>query len=181
MPRQEAHGMPAPGPAGPAGRPAPLPFGRVGELQGITDVSGWLTLDREHLDAFAFSTYLTEESLGRSLAADPGPTHDLVDGFLLLSLVAHAGQARPLLDPATTYAYNYGLDRVRFTRPVHIGESVRVSRTVTGVRLKTPSRALVVYEGTVDVAHAERPAVAATWLALHVDARAEAGQRTAGQ
>jgi hypothetical protein len=167
--------------AGRAGRPAALPFGRVGELQGITDVSGWLTLDREHLDAFAFSTYLTEESLGRSLAADPGPTHDLVDGFLLLSLVAHAGQARPLLDPATTYAYNYGLDRVRFTRPVHIGESVRVSRTVTGVRLKTPSRALVVYEGTVDVAHAERPAVAATWLALHVDARAEAGQRTAGQ
>ena len=64
---------------------------------------------------------------------------------------------------------------------MHVGESVRVSRTVTSVRLKTPSRALVVCEGTVDVAGADRPAVAATWLVLHVDAQAEAGQREAGR
>jgi hypothetical protein len=44
------------------------------------------------------------------------------------------------------------------------------------VRLKTPSRALVVCEGTVDVAGADRPAMAATWLVLHVDAQAEAGR-----
>jgi hypothetical protein len=49
------------------------------------------------------------------------------------------------------------------------------------VRLKTPSRALVVCEGTIDVADADRPAVAATWLVLHVDAQAEAGQCEAGQ
>ncbi len=178
----EAHERLAPGPAGPAGpagRPAPLPFRRVGELRGVTDVSGWLTIDREHLDGFAFSTYLTAGALGRSLP--PSPAHDLVDGFLLLSLVAHADLARPLLDPATTYAYNYGLDRVRFTRPVHVGESVRVSRSVTAVRLKTPSRALVTCEGTVNVADADRPAVAATWLVLHVDAQAEAIQREAGR
>ena len=95
--------------------------------------------------------------------------------------MAHADLARPFLDPAATYAYNYGLDRVRFTRPVHIGESVRVSRTVTGVRLKTPSRALVTCQGTVDVAGADRPAVAATWLVLHVDARAGAAGRGAGR
>jgi hypothetical protein len=162
-----------------ANPPAPLPFRRVGELHGASDVSGWLTIDREHLAGFAFSTYLTADALGRSLP--PSPAHDLVDGFLLLSLVAHADLSRPLLDPATTYAYNYGLDRVRFTRPVHVGESVRVSRMVTGVRLKTPSRALVVCEGTVDVAGADRPAMAATWLVLHVDAQAEAGQREAGR
>ena len=108
-----------------ANPPAPLPFRRVGELQGASDVSGWLTIDREHLAGFAFSTYLTADALGRSLP--PSPTHDLVDGFLLLSLVAHADLSRPFLDPAATYAYNYGLDRVRFTRPVHVGESVRVA------------------------------------------------------
>jgi hypothetical protein len=162
-----------------ANPPTPLPFGRVRELQGVTDVSGWLTIDREHLAGFAFSTYLTAGDLGRSLP--DSPTHDLVDGFLLLSLVAHADLARPFLDPATTYAYNYGLDRVRFTRPVHVGEQVRVSRTVTGVRLKTPTRALVTCEGTVDVEGADRPAMAATWLVLHVDAAAEAAQREAGR
>jgi hypothetical protein len=93
-----------------ANLPAPLPFRRVGELQGASDVSGWLTIDREHLAGFAFSTYLTADALGRSLP--PSPTHDLVDGFLLLSLVAHADLARPFLDPVATYAYNYGLDRV---------------------------------------------------------------------
>src|ERR1700691_5821742 len=123
-----------------ANLPAPLPFPSVGELQRVSDVSGWLTIDREHLAGFAFSTYLTADALGRSLP--PSPTHDLVDGFLLLSLVAHADLALPLLDPTTTYAYNYGLDRVRFTRPVHVGESVRVSRTVTRVRLTTPSPGL---------------------------------------
>src|ERR1700733_813643 len=162
-----------------ANPPTPLPFRRVAELQGVSDVSGWLTIDREHVAGFAFSTYLTADALGRSLL--PSPTHDLVDGFLLLSLVAHADLALPLLDPTTTYAYNYGLDRVRFTRPVHVGESVRVSRMVTSVRLKAPSRALVTCEGTVDVAGAARPAVAATWLVLHVDAQAEAEQSEAGR
>jgi hypothetical protein len=45
--------------------PAPLPFRRVGELQGASDVSGWLTIDRKHLAGFAFSTYLTADALGR--------------------------------------------------------------------------------------------------------------------
>jgi hypothetical protein len=162
-----------------ASLPVPLPFRRGAELQGISDVSDWLTIDREHLSGFAFSTYLTAGDLGRLLP--PSPTHDLVDGFLLLSLVPHADLARPLLDPTTTYAYNYGVDRVRFTRPVHLGESVRVSRTVTSVRLKTPTRALVVCEGTVDVDGADCPAMAATWLILHVDAQAESGQREASR
>jgi hypothetical protein len=162
-----------------ASLPVPLPFRRVGDLQGVSDVSDWLTIDREHLASFAFSTYLTADALGRSLP--PSPTHDLVDGFLLLSLVAHADLARPLLDPASTYAYNYGLDRVRFTRPVHVGEPVRVSRTVVAVRHKSPSRALVTCDGTIDVAGADRPAMAATWLVLHVDARAEAARSEAGR
>jgi len=81
--------------------PTPLPFRSVRELQGVTDVSASLTIDREHLAGFAFSTYLTAGDLGRSLP--DSPTHDLVDGFQSLSLVAHADLARPFLDPATTY------------------------------------------------------------------------------
>ena len=129
-----------------ANLPAPLPFRRVGELQGASDVSGWLTIDREHLAGFAFSTYLTADALGRSLP--PSPTHDLVDGFLLLSLVAHADLARPLLDPTTTYAYNYGLDRVRFTRPVHVGESVTIAEPWATAELP-PAELIVTETGNV--------------------------------
>jgi len=151
----------------------PVSFAEVATLVDRRDVSEWITIDGPHLRAFWYATYLTAPDLGHD-AVGPPPGDKLVDGFLLLSLTAHAGHAQPVLDPASTYAYNYGVDRVRFTRPVLVGEQVRLQRVVAGVRMKTPTRALIRFDGTIEVRGDERPAAVASWLALYVDETAEA-------
>jgi acyl dehydratase len=100
--------------------------------------------------------------------AYPGPDPPefparIIEGFHTLALIdAMAVLVQPF-DPATTYAYNYGLDRVRWVSPVTIGdqlepwfECVEVTEKGTGW--------LVRRRVTVSVVAAERLAMVADWL-----------------
>ncbi|MGX5656668.1 hypothetical protein ACWKWC_17965 [Geodermatophilus nigrescens] len=48
----------------------------------------------------------------------------LVEGFLLLGMVDAASKLAAPDRGATAWGLNYGLDRVRFIRPVHLGQRV---------------------------------------------------------
>src|SRR5271166_5047305 len=130
-------------PASVAGVASPAAFGDADRLVGYADVSDWLTVDAEHLREFGHATYLDPAYVDLAPSRNHALGPDLVDGFLLLSLLVHFEFARPLVRTDGRYGYNYGLDRVRFTAPVFAGQAVRVRREVTDVRRKSASRVLV--------------------------------------
>lgn len=90
---------------------------------------------------------------------------DIVEGFHTLSLLdAMTELARPF-DPATTYAYNYGLDRVRWVRPVHIEDELLSRFVCTQVEPKGEGW-IVHWDCTVTTADSDVPVMVAHWLAF---------------
>jgi acyl dehydratase len=150
----------------------PVCFDQADQLLGHEDVSAWLTVDREHLREFSHATYLDPAYVDLTPSRNHALGPDLVDGFLLLSLIVHFEFAQPLMQTDGRYGYNYGLDRVRFTRPVFAGQAVRVRRTVAAVQRKSASRVLVTVDHTMEAQDSE-PVMVARWLMLYVDGRAE--------
>ncbi len=102
---------------GPAPARLPVMFDQAEQLLGHQDVSGWLTIDRAHLSEFAHATYLDPAYVDLTPSRNHALGPDLVDGFLLLSLLVQFEFAVPLVQTDGRYGYNYGLDRVRFTAP----------------------------------------------------------------
>ncbi|WP_052195364.1 MaoC/PaaZ C-terminal domain-containing protein [Deinococcus radiopugnans] len=146
----------------------------ISSFVGMESLSDWLTIDQEHLSEFSHSTYLDPAHVDLTASRNHALGPELVDGFLLLSLLVYFNFKSPLSSLDGSYGFNYGLDRVRFTSPVFLGEPVRVRRKVTQVVDKTPTRTLV----TVDIemeAGRESPRVVmvARWLYMLVDGNAE--------
>jgi acyl dehydratase len=96
----------------------------------------------------------------------------IVEGFHTLALLdAMATLVRPF-DPATTYAYNYGLDRVRWVAPVMIGDELHSHFECTEVTERGEGW-LIRKHVTVSVVGAEKPAMLADWL-VYVRPRTDA-------
>lgn len=145
------------------------------QLIGMEDTSDWLTVDEEHSKAFAFSTYLDEDYVDLTTSKNHAMGPELLDGFLLLSLLVHFDFAKPMAKTEGGYGFNYGFDRVRFTGPVFVNEAVRLKRTIVDASAKSPTRLLITYDTVMEV-NREEPEVVmvARWLALAVDGAAEA-------
>lgn len=143
------------------------------DLTGRTDTSDWLTIDQEHLSEFAKATYLEPERVDLTPSRNHAMGPELVDGFLLLSLLVYFDFASPLLRIAGGYGFNYGLDRVRFTKPLFVGQKVRLHRTVADIEQKSPTRVLVTLDTSLESDKGETVMVA-RWLYLLVDGAAEA-------
>jgi 3-hydroxybutyryl-CoA dehydratase len=65
------------------------------------------------------------------------------------SLMEGLINAHPELRSAVTNLCYYGLDRMRVTRPVFIGDTIRVRRTVAGRREKSEVGGIVEFEDCV--------------------------------
>lgn len=153
---------------------APTFFTDPTALIGRDQTSDWLTIDEEHLRAFAFSTFLDEEHVDLTTSRNHALGPELVDGFLLLSLLVHFDFANPMADMPGGYGFNYGFDRVRFTAPMFVDEAVRLKRTVVEVDLKTPTRALITYDTVMEVRReAPETVMVARWLVMAVDGATE--------
>lgn len=146
----------------------------VAGLVGRSDTSDWLQIDESHLQDFARASYLEPDRVDLTPSRNHalGPT--LVDGFLLLSLLVYFDFAAPLLRVEGAYGFNYGTDRVRFTRPVFVGDSVRLKRTVAEVVRKSPTRLLVTLDCELEMQSTGETAMVARWLYLLVDGQTEA-------
>lgn len=143
-------------------------------LVGRSETSEWLEIDQSHLSDFSRASYLEPDRVDLTPSRNHalGPT--LVDGFLMLSLLVYFDFGSPLLRVPGGYGFNYGLDRVRFTKPVFVGDSVRLKRTVADVVRKSETRLLVTLDTELEMQSTGETAMVARWLYMIVDGQAEA-------
>lgn len=145
----------------------------LSRFPGTSSTSNWLTIDSDHLREFAHSTYLDPASVDTTISKNNVLGADLVDGFMLLSMLMHVEFANPLSDRVGLYGFNYGLDRVRFTKPVFVGQRIRYHRTIIDVETRTPTRSIITSEHTVETDDGST-AMHAVWKTMLIDGPNEA-------
>lgn len=124
--------------------------------QQTTTAFGHLTLDPDlnHIDA--------DWAAAHSPFGGP-----IVFGFQSLAMLTFLGKSAGVIPPDATHVVNYGFDRVRFVSPTPVGSIVRGRFDLAEVKPRRPGQILVTYDVQVFVQDAERPALAALWLALY--------------
>ena len=138
---------------------------RVGHELGC---SGWELVDQARVDRHAGNSgdaQWIHNDPERAAAEGPfgGP---IAQGFLLLALfTALAEQALPPVD-GLAYLVNYGFDRVRFVRPVLVGDRVRLRLRLADVRAKRDGQWVVTIDAELESQARGETAVAARWLFL---------------
>jgi acyl dehydratase len=142
---------------------------RSGDSDGIPDLAGRIyvgepfVITREERDAFERVTWIDRAY------PDPDPAgfpEDIIEGFHSLALLdAVSRLASPRADRRPGVGYNYGLDRVRFTSPIRIGDRVRSRFEVTDVRPRGDGY-ITRRQCELTVEGAGRPALVADWLTL---------------
>lgn len=148
---------------------SPVAFDDLPSLQGRTVyVSEWTTVDREHLQMFARSCYLAPENVDMRFSQNNALGADLVDGFLLLSMLVFWNFKHFPLVGKNIWGLNYGLNRVRWITPVMIGDPLRAECAVREIKRRGEG-----WLGTLDVSvhkqGSERPAMIAEWLCLFLE------------
>ena len=122
--------------------------------------SPWMAIDQEHLSPFARSTYL-----------DPAYTD--------LTASKNNPLGAELVEGEGIYGFNYGMDRVRFTHPVFVGQRIRCVATIAAVEPREDDTYLVTTDNTIEIEGIEKPAMVARWVSLF--ATREAATTSAGQ
>lgn len=102
------------------------------QLLGRRFVSPDCVIDAASLRAFEHGTWLDRAYPEDDDYPQEFPD-ELVPGFMTLALVDAIGAMTRRYEPSAWHVLNYGLDRVRFVRPVAVDDVVRVSFTVAGV------------------------------------------------
>ncbi|GGV15513.1 MaoC family dehydratase [Actinomadura cremea] len=133
--------------------------------------SDWVRLDAADEEAFGRATFLREDFLGRAPSGADPDGERTVSGFLLLSMLVAFHKRE--LDLGGASGLNYGLDGVRFLRPVRTGRRVRARTTLTDVRRKGPGRTRVLTRNVLEVEGGGTPAMIADWITLFVEDAAE--------
>lgn len=131
-------------------------------------VSGWITLGQEDNDLFARAT------------RDPDPLHidpewaqhvgpfggTIIFGFLTLGMLTHLAHDVGL-PRGSKYQLNYGLNRVRFVSPVHVGARVRLRMALAEVRDHALGL-LITNNCTIEIEGSDQPAIVAEWMGVLV-------------
>lgn len=138
------------------------------ELEGETiGVSSWLTVDQDMIDAFARTTRDEQWIHVDPERATSGPFGSTIaHGFLVLSLIP--GLTAEVYDASTfTARVNYGLERVRFPKPLRAGEQLRDRIAIEQVDL-TDRGIRVTFTHTLESNAGERPVCVAQVVILFV-------------
>lgn len=130
-------------------------------------LSDWLALDRKHLDAFAWSTYLDPEHVDLSVSKNNPMGADLVDGFWQVSMLLYFNFKYGKRSSAGEYGFNYGLNKVRFIAPLMLGQRVRVRSVIVDIA-DHPSGLLVTTRNTMEVEFQDKPSMVADLVLLSI-------------
>jgi len=131
-------------------------FANVAEMKKAVGtevgVSGWLEISQQRVNAFADATcdwqwIHTDPERAKKQSPFGGP---VAHGFLTLSLAPFLNaEALPRL-LGVKMGVNYGLNKVRFIAPVHVGAKIR-TRVVLKEIAEVPGGIQVVIESTFEV------------------------------
>jgi acyl dehydratase len=153
----------------PAAEPgARIAFTSLADLERVrgerVGASAWFTVTQELVDEFARITndrqwiHVDPERAKRESPLGTTIAH----GFLTLSLLSSMIEER-IAFPTARMAFNYGFDRVRFVAPVPVGARIRGAFVLDDLR-PIEDGADMTWRVTVEIAGAEKPALAALWL-----------------
>lgn len=135
---------------------------RVGQEIGV---SAWTRIDQSMIDTFAT---LTGDR--HFIHVDPARAASLpfkgtiAHGFFTLSLLSNmAYQVCPTIE-GVRYPLNYGFNRLRFVAPVPVGSRVRGHFVLKQAETIGDSQRQIVYDASVEIEGASKPALVAEWL-----------------
>lgn len=136
-------------------------------------VSDWFEVKQVEVDVFATVTrdwdFMHNDPAWAAKTGAWGTT--IAHGFYLLSLVSHfqAQAGFPMVATENEHLVNYGLDKVRFVEPVHVGDEIRAHLCLVDLERRRPGRELirttVAYESR---RNGDRPHMVAEVLTLDV-------------
>jgi acyl dehydratase len=136
----------------------------------------WLEIDQARIDGFAKIT-----GDHQFIHVDPVAARDtpygstIAHGYLTLALLPQILESISLQPEGVAWGINYGLDRLRYLNPVHVGAAVRAVSTLLSIEDKGPDRMLLKSEVTVEIRGEARPALVAEtlvmWITEHQPAR----------
>lgn len=130
-------------------------------------MSSWLTIDQQRIDEFADATEDRQFIHTDPEAAAQTPFGGTIaHGFLSLSMLSRMAAEAMLVPDNVKMAVNYGLDRVRFIKPVRRGKRIRGRFRLDSVEEKAPGQLLLRHTVTVEIEGEEKPALTAEWLGL---------------
>ncbi|WP_029088301.1 MaoC/PaaZ C-terminal domain-containing protein [Brevibacterium album] len=130
--------------------------------------SEWFELDEEHLREFAHSTYLDPEHVDLTISRNNPFGSDLVDGFWMVSMLLYFNFKYGRRGSDREYGFNYGLDGVRFTAPLILGERIRVRAVIEDVR--PHARGVIVStRNTMEVEGRDKPCMVAVLHLLRIN------------
>ena len=131
--------------------------------------SSWLGVDQRLIDAFATLTgdgYFIHVDPVRAAATTLGGT--IAHGLLTLALLPRMSyEVCPYLEGAR-FPLNYGFDRLRFVAPVPVDARVRGRFVLRQARVVNEAQRELLFDATVEIEGASRPALVAQWLTRFV-------------
>lgn len=147
-----------------------LAWERLAALAGSEiGVSGWVTIDQPMIDAFARLTgdeHPIHVDPAHAAALPLGST--IAHGLLTLSLLAKMSyEVCPAVEGAR-FPLNYGFNRLRFVAPVPVDSRVRGRFGLREASTIGADQRQLLYDVTMEIDGAARPALVAEWLTRFV-------------
>jgi acyl dehydratase len=136
--------------------------GAVGEVLGTGE---WLTIEQGRVDTFADATDDHQWIHVDAERAASGPFGGTIaHGYLTLSLIPALGRTAFSIETPGA-VLNYGLNKVRFPSPVHVGQRVRSTVTLAGCD-DVPAGKQVTLRHVVEIDGEDKPACVAETVVL---------------
>ncbi len=133
-------------------------------------VSNWITVDQKMIDDFAKTTHDEQWiHVDPERAAKETPFGGTIaHGFLTLSLASRFAYDCFAMMPGQVMGINYGMNKLRFLKPVVAGSRLRGRFTLQKVTAKSDVNLLRENLLTIEIEGEETPALIAEWLGLAV-------------
>lgn len=133
-------------------------------------VSNWITVDQKMIDDFAKTTFDEQWiHVDPERAALETPFGGAIaHGFLTLSLASRFAYDCFAMMPGQAMGVNYGMNKLRFLKPVLAGSRLRGRFTLKDVKARDATSMLRTNILTIEIEGEETPALVAEWLGLAV-------------